>query len=43
MVGGTLARPDGGSALTNFVRKEKKAKELLATMIHPSLVKHIMY
>lgn len=39
----TRPEPQSASALGAFVEKEKKARQILATAIHPSLVKHIMY
>lgn len=47
-VDGTLVKPEEGvsnyeARLTNFMKKEKKARQILATTVHSSLVKHIMY
>lgn len=48
VVDGSIRKPDPDSsnyqaALTNYMKKEKKARQILATTIHPNLVKHIMY
>lgn len=49
VVNGSVRKPtdsearDYEPALSSYMKKEKKARQIIATTIHPNLVKHIMY